>query len=59
MNGILNWPYFRSRAMVVLFGWIIVMMWNAIRTQFCQGRVKRGVEKYERQKVLRLLRLPL
>ena len=42
MNGVLNWPHFRSRVIVGSFrflGWIIVIMWDEIRTQFCQGRV--------------------
>ena len=38
MNGVLNSPYFRSRVMVDSFG-LIVIMWDAIRTQLCQERV--------------------
>ena len=42
MDRVLNWPYFRNRAIVASFrfGWMIVIMWDGMRTQFHQGRVE-------------------
>ena len=41
MDRVLNWPYFLNRAIVgsFRFGWMIVIMWDGMRTQFHQGRV--------------------
>ena len=44
MNEDLNWSYFRNRAIVdsLDFEWMTLIMWNGIRTQFCQGRANRN-----------------
>ena len=50
MKVVLEWPYFRSRTIIGSFGfgWIIVILWDEIRTKSCQGRVApQGRTDYE------------